>query len=243
MCQNIAVKTVVDGFVKKGFMFSAFDVTKFLRSSGSNIRHSDVNSAVKEMFRDGEMNGYLRDTKDVGAPVAPFIYYHQNADLDNYVTDWLENNPDQDGMKNDGDSDDGVAGVAQPAKSSFGLPTPVPPVSSVSNADASIKTVKPVLPKGVQTTDKEGRLYIAPIMTHSAGLVPTQTVWIVTDTTSNKLVIKPSVATVQKAWPLCVNNDGRIRICRTVLKDISGGKNVLGYKVSSGSGFIEVVSV
>lgn len=234
MCQNIAVKTVVDGFVAKGYMFTAFDVTKFLRISGSQVKHSEVNSAVKQMFRDSEMPDYLRDVKDVGAPVAPFVYYHQNADLDNYVTDWLENNPDQDGMKNDGTTDDGsgksVAGVAQPAPSAYG--------SSTAPTTAPASTVKPVLPKGVKVTDNEGRLYIAPVVTHGANLVPYQSVWLVVE--NNKVLVKRCSVANSKA--VMVNGDGRIRICRTVLKPIAKLAKV-GYKVEDNCGTIEVVPV
>jgi len=226
MCQNVAVVTVVDGFVNKGFMFTAFDVTKFLRASGSQIKHSEVNSAVKQIYRDGEMSGYLRDTKDVGAPVAPFVYYHQNADLDKYSPDWIDNDPSQDNMKNDGDDGSStVAGVAQPIASSYGKATPV----------KAIHTVKASLPKGVQGVDKEGRLYIAPVVTQSAGLLPKQTVWIVTDN-STKLVI--DTKTSSGAWGVTVNSDGRIRVCRSVLSKLG---TAIGYKVSAGHGNIEIV--
>lgn len=231
MCHNNMVVTVVNGFVKKGFMFTAFDVTKFLRASGSTVRHSDINSAVKHMFNDGEMNDYLRDVKDVGAPVAPFVYYHQNADLDNYITDWLENNPDQDGMKNDGDIDDG-SGIVQPTASSYGTTATKAPVSV-----AKATPTKTTLPKGVKSTDKEGRLYIAPVVTQSAGLHPKQVVWVVTD--NSKLVITTNSA-AKGSWPYSVNSDGRIRICRSVLDRIPKGN---GYKVSASTGNIEVVSV
>ena len=225
MCQNSAVVTVVSGFVSKGFMFTAFDVTKFLRASGSQVKHSDVNSAVKQMYRDGEMDNYLRDTKDIGAPVAPFVYYHQNSDLDKYSPDWIDNDPNQDKMKND-TVDDGsgtVAGVAQPTPSSYGkVSTPT-------------KVTKPALPKGVSGVDKEGRLYIAPVVTQSAGLVPKQTVWIVTDN-SSKLIIDTKVSS--GAWGVSVNSDGRIRVCRSVLDKLGPA---MGYKVSAGHGNIEIV--
>lgn len=228
MCQNSMVVTVVDGFVSKGFMFTAFDVTKFIRASGSQIHHSDVNSAVKQMFRDGEMNGYDRAVKDIGAPVAPFVYYHPNSDVDKYSSDWLDNDPNQDKMKNDAnDGSSTVAGVAQPTPSSFN-------VNSGSGKITPIKVTKPVLPKGVKGVDKEGRLYIAPVITQSAGLVPKQVVWIVKD--NSGLVIDAHAST--GAWGVSVNNDGRIRICRSVLSKLGP---VMGYKITANPGSIEIL--
>lgn len=228
MCQNIAVKTVVDGFVAKGFMFTAFDVTKFLRASGSQVYHRDVNKAVQEMFRHGEMPDYEHDTFDVGAQVAPFVYYHRNADVANYQPDWLTNNPDQTGMLNDATS---PAGVAQPAPSSYGS-SPVAPVTPVAKAP-----VASVTPKGVHPTDKEGRLYVAPVVTKAAGLAPLQNVVVVKD--NGRLVIQKSAATFGQAWPYTVNSDGRIRICRSLLRMIA--KDGSNFKVSAASGNIEVV--
>lgn len=226
MCQNNAVVTVVDGFVSKGFMFTAFDVTKFLRASGNQIHHSDVNTAVKQMFRHGEITGYDRAVKDIGAPVAPFVYFHPNSDVDKYSPDWIDNDPTQDNMKNDvNDGASTVAGVAQPTASSYGKVTPV----------KATHTVKASLPKGVQGVDKEGRLYIAPVVTQSAGLLPKQTVWIVTDN-STKLVI--NTKTSSGAWGVTVNSDGRIRVCRSVLSKLGAA---MGYKVSAGHGNIEIV--
>jgi hypothetical protein len=224
MCQNYEVKKVVDAFVSKGFMFTAFDVTKFLRAGGSNIRHSDVNTAVKQMFRDGEIRGYLRETYDVGAPVAPFVYYHQNADLSHYVTDWIENNPDQDGMKNDDGTVSGVssiAGVAQPVPSSYGTTA-----SATSPAPAPVATsVKPMAVKGAKTTDKDGRLYISPLLVNQIGLKAHALVNI--EIEKDKVVIKKPNGFASSVT-LYVNADGRIRISSSMLNSISNGKTV-GY--------------
>lgn len=230
MCQNIAVKTVVDDFVSKGFMFTAFDVTKLLRAGGQSVRHSDVNDAVKQMYRDGEMNGYLRDTKDVGAPVAPFVYYHQNADLSNYVTDWLENNPNQDGMKNDGDNDDGSgAGISQPTPSTYGA-TSIPSITTSSISSS--------LPKGAKNTDREGRLYINPVIVQQAGFRAKQKVDVTYDI--DRIIVARLDGTKVSSHVVSVNSDGRIRICPTILRNLSPAK---GYRVCANKDVIEVVSV
>lgn len=231
MCQNIAVKTVVDGFVAKGFMFTAFDVTKLIRASGNQIYHRDVTRAVQEMFRDGEMPDYEHDTFDVGAKVAPFVYYHRNCDVANYQSDWIEKNPTQSGMLNDAASS--TSGIAQPAPSSYGsAPAAIKPVGTVATPVSAVKTS---LPKGVHATDKEGRLYIAPVVTQQAGLKPYQMVAVVGD--GQKLVVTTS-SNASGSWPYMVNSDGRIRICRSILSRIP--KSV-GYKVSASNGNIEVV--
>jgi hypothetical protein len=180
------------------------------------------------MFRDGEMADYEQETVDVGAKVAPFVYYHRNADVNNYQKDWLENNPTQSGMLNDAST---PSGIAQPTASSYGTPAPIAPVGTVK---APVKS--PVLPKGVSATDKEGRLYIAPVITQAAGLHPMQTVWVTQD--NGKLVMK--TASQPTAWPYTVNSDGRIRVCRSLLSKIATkGSN---FKVSAASGNIEIVA-
>ena len=229
MCQNSKVAMVVDGFVSKGFMFTAFDVTKFMRASGIQIHHSEVNTAVKEMFRDGEMSNYLRDSKDIGAPVAPLVYYHQNSDLDKYSPDWLENDPSQDKMKNDGDDGSGtVAGVAQPTPSSYG---------KASTSPVPVKSAKVTLPNGVHGVDKEGRLYIAPVVTQSVGLVPYQNVSIYNDN-FDKVVIDPANMIAFGARMVSVNGDGRIRVCRSLLKKISPSTGL--YMINTFKGTIEI---
>ncbi len=89
------IRDTIKDFVNRGIMFGAYDVTKTLRGDGTKISHHDVQEVVRDMYSNGEMGIYERDTVDVGAPVKPFIYYHPNSDLSQYDKDWVTNNPKQ----------------------------------------------------------------------------------------------------------------------------------------------------
>jgi len=210
MCDSVTkqmVQKAVTNFISKGFMFTAFDITKLLRATGQKIQHGDVQEAVKEMFRDNEMGQYVRDTKDVGAPVAPFVYYHPYSDLANYDTSWLDNNPSQDGMRNDTSTDGSQSAdpVSQPTSQTVAQPQ-------------TVSTPKPTLPRGQVMPNVEGRLNISPMLTKQIGLSPKQTVWVDIDGKTLKIRSK-SYGT--NSWPITVNDDGRIRVCRTLLSKIA----------------------
>ena len=235
MCQNIQVKTVVDEFVSKGFMFTAFDVTNLLRSNGSQVFHSEVNKAVQEMFRHGEMTDYEKDIVDVGAPVSPFVYYHRNSDVSNYQSDWIDNNPDQNGMLNDSTKDNGIS---QPTPSSYGVnPTPITPTPNVT-----VKTTKASIPKGAYNVDKDGRLNIPPTLVNSLGVEPWDFVGVMTD--SKKLVIATETLanSISSGYykKYMVNKDGRIRINCSILKTISGHSYSF-YNIIPVKGNIEII--
>jgi hypothetical protein len=86
-----SVRSAVNMLVSGGKMFTAFDVTKYLRSTATAfVIHSDVNEVVKAMFRGGEMVDYEKEVIDVGAPVKPFLYFHRYSDVSDYKTDWVE---------------------------------------------------------------------------------------------------------------------------------------------------------
>lgn len=105
----------VNDFVQRGFMFTAFDVTKTIRNDGDRVRHKDVNQSVQNLFSNGDMGTYTRDLVNVGAPVEPWVYYHPYSDVHNYSPDWIENNPDQTGMKDqDDDNDTLTSGSSNP---------------------------------------------------------------------------------------------------------------------------------
>jgi hypothetical protein len=212
MCQNSTVQKVVDGLVSKGFMFTAWDVTKLARKVDPSLRHYAVNDDVQSMFRNNEMPDYEHDTKDVGAKVKPFVYYHHNGDINLYQADWVENNPTQKGMLNDAPASS-VAGIAQPTPSTLGNP-----LTSTVTAMASAFTAPVVkAPKGTVSPNKEGRLNISPVVTMQCGFNIKQTVWV--EKENGKLVITPKMTSA--AYPITVNSDGRLRVCRTLLKQIS----------------------
>jgi hypothetical protein len=213
------VRSTVDGFVSKGYMFTAFDVTRFLRKSGEQVAHHDVNGVVKSMFANSEMGSgsdqYQRDTKDVGAKVPPFIYYHPYSDVDNYDQDWINSNPTQNGMKNDP-----VASL--PSFSTPATPvTPVTPVPVTSTMTITGMTVKN-LPANVRAVTKEGRLEIPLTVMLKTGFASNDEAYV--RKLNDKLVIENSKSVGYGiGLPVAVNKDGRIRLSRGALNGISSG--------------------
>jgi hypothetical protein len=213
------VRSTVDGFVSKGYMFTAFDVTRFLRKSGEQVAHHDVNGVVKSMFANSEMGSgsdqYQRDTKDVGAKVPHFIYYHPYSDVDNYDQDWINSNPTQNGMKNDP-----VASL--PSFSTPATPaTPVTPVPVTSTMTITGMTVKN-LPANVRAVTKEGRLEIPLTVMLKTGFASNDEAYV--RKLNDKLVIENSKSVGYGiGLPVAVNKDGRIRLSRGALNGISSG--------------------
>lgn len=223
MCDQVTkskVEVVVNDFVSKGYMFTAWDVTKFLRNSGERISHRDVQDAVKEIWNGACMTDYTRDTKHIGAPVAPFVYYHQNSDVNDYQADWMENNSNQDGMKNDGV----VSTVPVPAN----VVAPVVPVVSTSTGGISspLASNSPVRTRSVTSVVREvtyeGRLNIPVKMLEVAGFA------VGTNVTAS--IINPNMIVIENKNPslnvvasfnVVTSNDGRIRLSRTILDKIS----------------------
>lgn len=104
---KVAVMATVETFMNKGFMFSAFDVTKTIRANvGKNvfIPHTEVREVVSSMYEDGSMGQYVRDLAKMGSSSEAWVYYHPVSDINDYDSDWINSNPNQDGMKADKDS-------------------------------------------------------------------------------------------------------------------------------------------
>lgn len=226
------IRDTVNGFVAKGYMFTAFDVTRFLRKAGESIRHGDVNDIVKSMYANSEMgqglDQYQRDTKDLGKAVAPFVYYHPYTDVNNYVADWIDSNPSQNGMKNDN-----VAVTTPP------LVTPVPLVSSVTPVAsiAPVTLTAPVLPKGVRKVTTEGRLEVPLAEMIDAGLTSHDQVTV--RKAGDVLEIESTKNSNYKGGGLTVyvNADGRLRISRFILNFVSSGDL---FKIEVANGVITV---
>lgn len=224
MCDQVTknkVETVVANLVSKGFMFTAWDITKFLRKNGDRISHRDVQDAVREIYQSGSMTDYVRDTKDVGAPVAPFVYYHQHSDVINYQNDWVENNPDQDGMKNDEDDTATTAATPAPANIAvvgvIGGTTTSPFVHNSSVRSTGVTSI-------TREVTKEERLNIPVKMLQDAGF-PTDSY--VTATVDNSSIVienkNPSFGVATNAYDVGTCLDGRVRLSRSILDSISAG--------------------
>ena len=80
------VAKVIEGLMQDERMFTAFDVTKALRSSGFWAEHGDVRDAVHGMFERGEMSGtgYVRTLVPVPGKIPAFVYHVYTDDAHAY---------------------------------------------------------------------------------------------------------------------------------------------------------------
>ena len=124
------VKQVVNDFVGNGYMFTAYDITVYMRirHSGIRMRHAKVNEIVTDMFADGEMMDYEHKTIALNLPaglVHARLYSHRLSQSSRYVQDWQTSNPAQDNMRYTE-----AAPVDEPAI--VAVPTTVSPLPSVA---------------------------------------------------------------------------------------------------------------
>lgn len=82
-----AVEDVIADFVQKGIMFTAFDITKVMRSDkGLNVYHSDTRDFIRRFWNKGRMDGYgstLVNLPVSGSPLA-FVYHPLTSDPNMY---------------------------------------------------------------------------------------------------------------------------------------------------------------
>jgi len=225
------VRDTVTQFVTDGYMFTAYDVTRTLRKAGTSLHHKEVNTLIQGMFKNSEMGSYVRDAVDVNASVMPFVYYHPYGDVSKYDQDWTNSNPTQTGMKVDTatapTNPTSSGGYTPPSLD--GTSAPVTVASSGTGAQVSspfAPTTKVKLAKGERLTTKNGRLQIPIHMARNQGYIPHQEVYVVVGTAGLVLSsLSGHGASIE--YPVTVNKDGRIRICRKILKNISTGNKFL----------------
>ena len=97
MCQDLSnkVRTIVTDWVAKGYMFSAFDVTKSLRNMGESVAHWEVRNEVRDQYGTGNLGGHIRTLITVGVSET-FIYHPYTSDPFGYDIAWQDNDPTQD---------------------------------------------------------------------------------------------------------------------------------------------------
>ena len=80
------VRGVVDALIDDGKMFTAYDVTKSLRSAGFWVEHRDVRECVHGMFERGEMSGtgYARTVIPIPGKAPAFCYHLYTKDASEY---------------------------------------------------------------------------------------------------------------------------------------------------------------
>ena len=99
---QVKVETVVNEWMKNGFMFSAYDVTQKIRLNGDWVRHHAVRDIVLNLFNDKKMDDYAKTLVVVSSSTngdSTFVYHHPSSDANIYQSDWVVNNPLQTGIK------------------------------------------------------------------------------------------------------------------------------------------------
>lgn len=242
------IRDVVDKFVSDGFMFTAFDVTRTVREEvgkSTSVSHNDVKTIIQNAFNNGELGQYVRDLINVGTKVEPFVYYHPYSDISNYDPKWILNDPNQDNMKADLSASPAVPVTPY---SSGGYQPPIldlddddddtvsVPASTSGSPPVSIK-----LGKNQHRLTSEGRLQIPINIVREAGLKVNQYASIINNNGSLTIVGQaiPSV----NSEVVKVNKDGRIRICRSILKSLANNPQNEVFKVERNNGEIIIETV
>jgi hypothetical protein len=77
------IKETVMAKVDSNEMFTAFDVTKDIRTFGLTMKHDMVKGVVHEMWDNGDMVGYNRKVVNLGR-AKPFVYFPITGDASSY---------------------------------------------------------------------------------------------------------------------------------------------------------------
>lgn len=92
------VMVVINDWIAKDYMFSAFDVTKKLRHQGDSVSHWEVRNIIRDEFNNGSMGSYIRSLVKVAIDNT-FVYHSLTQDSDSYNSDWQNSDPTQDLIK------------------------------------------------------------------------------------------------------------------------------------------------
>ena len=159
MCDS-ATRTVIEELVEekvsKEEMFTAWDITKEVRSSGTREPHRSVKRVVHRIFENGEMEGYDRALVSVrpGVP-SPFVYHPDGIDPNDYLAQGKVDKASRNGDGDDDDDDDDGDDDTQSSRYAG-----VSPVKTTKNPDGSID----------RTTGDRGYLYLPKDMVSGIGL-------------------------------------------------------------------------
>lgn len=77
------IENTIRTLVSEGEMFTAYDVTRILRSQGVQVYHSQVRSVVYQMFNNDMDDNYTRTLFNLGQNSA-FVYHHAMEDPSDY---------------------------------------------------------------------------------------------------------------------------------------------------------------
>lgn len=82
------VVDVVKEFVDSRRKFTAFDITKEVKSRGVRERHGSIKKIVHEMFENDDMLSYIRELIQIdNVSTAPFLYLPNGDDPEDYFSE------------------------------------------------------------------------------------------------------------------------------------------------------------
>jgi Holliday junction resolvase-like predicted endonuclease len=119
MSQQNDVQETVKEFVDGRKAFTAFNVTKELRSNGQQAFHRDIRAAVHSIFRQQQMADYQQTTvQPSGFPAPAILYYPPEVDPNDFTGDVItakvqptttvDDDDDDDDSDDDDDEDEKV---------------------------------------------------------------------------------------------------------------------------------------
>lgn len=105
------VEDVIQDWVAKNQMFTAYDVTTQAKSNGADEQHYQMKGIVHDNWAYGffSRNNYDRTLIDVGDKIQPWLYHPIGADISSYTDRFKQAIADRDGTDPATDSDDGIA--------------------------------------------------------------------------------------------------------------------------------------
>ena len=153
------ILSVTSDLVQKRKPFTAFDVTRIIRSDyGVRARHDNLKTVVHSLYDNGQFGNYTRTLIQIpGVSVDPNLYHDPGSDPDDYINSIV--NPKQKIAKQS------LAGA---------ITSPVPSKSVVtpSKTVVSSKTAMPNLTVNGFTLDKRNRLGIPAVFVRALGANP-----------------------------------------------------------------------
>jgi len=241
MNKNIddAVAATVDTFVSKAFMFSAFDVTKTVRNSlGKSVfvSHGDVRVMVADMYAHGLMSQYVKDLAKMGSNTEAWVYYHPCSDISTYDSDWMNSNPNQDGMKVDKDSSNSLPPLTLDATVAINTVTTTSPtlITTTPNTASS---------DDLHTLTKEGRLNIPKSILKQANFDDCSRMFCIKKNNDHIVISKPVAAGLSGNFDYVKYSDktGRIRLNFSEINSITPNPYSHKYKISCSANKDEVI--
>ena len=222
MINKNKIEEVVSEWCSKDIPFTAFDVTKYLRNKGEVVRHTHVNTFVKELHRNEQMwdqndiNTYEATIVAIpGVNPSPFLYHPVDYDISNYDPNWVDS---YDPFSNFTDVTD-VTDVTDP---SIDLGMDVGDIVSSNSSSTPSGSNSSTTKCKVVATDIDGRLNVP------QKLLPDYPVIYCKVNYNYSIQLKIPRANdfqTSSSYLLRRNKDGRLRLNKTILKKLSPKPN------------------